>query len=171
MAKDRNIIFEDSSNLYVRSTTDNLYILPWRLLHDGYEVSRQEGVVSVSPDSGIPISHSRFSITGRIIAAKIYVNTEPDWWTWYRTATRDRALPFWIYDIKVRGFARCYITEQPKLSPADSSPEGCFVTLSLFIRAEALSIKRLINEGTIPRLVVEGTNKNYVFDTETEVSY
>lgn len=170
MAKDKNIIFDDPTNLYVRSDTDGLYIMPWKLLHDGYQVSKQETVVSVSPDAGIPISHSRFSIGGRIIAAKIYVNTEPDWWMWYRTATNDRALPFWVYDAKMSGFMRCYITEQPKLSPAGSSVEGCFVQLALFARANAIPVKRFITESDVPNLVVEGVDNAFVYD-ETEVSY
>lgn len=170
MAKDRNIIFEDSSNLYVRSSVDGLYIMPWRLLHDGYDVSKQDGVVSVSPDAGIPVSHSRFSITGRIISAKIYVKTEPDWWMWFRTATNDRALPFWIYDAKAKGFMRCYITEQPKLSPASDSPEGCFIQLALFARAAAIPVRRFITESNVPNFVIEGTTNNFVYD-EIEVSY
>ena len=170
MARDRNIIFEDDSNLYVKSDTDGLYVMPWRLLNDGYQVSKQETVVSVSPDAGIPISHSRFSIGGRIISAKIYVKTEEDWWMWYRIATNDRALPFWVYDVKMDGFMRCYITEQPKLSPADSSPKGCFVQLALFARASAIPVRRFITESDVPNLVVEGAANNFVYD-ETEVSY
>ena len=76
MGKDNNVIFDTQKELFVKSTTDGLYIMPWRLLHDGYQVTRQETVVSVDPDAGIPITHSRFSAGGRIISAKIYVDTE-----------------------------------------------------------------------------------------------
>ena len=170
MSKDRNIIFTEDSNLYVRSKTDGLYVFPWRLLHDGYQVTKQETVVSVSPDSGIPISHSRFSIGGRIIAAKIYVNTEQDWWMWFRQATNDRALPCWIYDARVGGFMRCYITEQPTLTPANNSAEGCYVSLALFARAAAISVKRFVTESDVPNLVIEGAENSFVYD-ESEVSY
>lgn len=169
MARDRNIIFENQSNLYVKSDTDGLYIMPWRLLHDGYQVSKQETVVSVSPDAGIPISHSRFSIGGRIIAAKIYVDREQDWWMWFKKATNDRALPCWIYDPKVNGFMRSYITEQPKLSPANDSIEGVYVDLALFVRAAAISVQRFITESDVPNLVTEGEN-SFIYDIE-EVSY
>lgn len=170
MAEDRNIIFTDDSNLYVKSSIDGLYIMPWKMLHDGYQVTRQETVVSVSPDAGIPITHSRFSIAGRIIAVKIFVNTEQDWWLWYRQATLDRALPCWVYDPKLRGFMRCYITEQPTLSPAEGSVLGCYVSLSLFARAAAIPVKRFIIESDVPNLVVEGEDNSFVYD-ETEVSY
>lgn len=170
MTRDSNIIFEDDSNLYVRSKTDNLFVMPWKLLHDGYQVSKQETVVSVSPDAGIPISHSRFSIGGRIMSAKIYVNTEMDWWMWYRQATHDRALPVWVYDARVGGFMRCYITEQPKLSPAGNSADGCYVTLALFARAAAISVKRFVTESDVPNMVIEGADGSFVYD-ETEVSY
>lgn len=170
MAKDRNIIFDNPSNLFVKSSVDSLYILPWRILHDGYEVTKQETVVSVSPDAGIPISHSRFSIGGRIISAKIFVNNEPDWWMWYREATNDRALPFWAYDIKVNGFMRCYITEQPKLSPANNSVQGCYVQLALFVRAASIPVRRFITENNPPNLIIEGVDNNLVYD-EVEVSY
>lgn len=169
MPKDTNIIFEDDSNLYVRSKTDGLYILPWKILHDGNQVTKQETVVSVSPDAGIPITHSRFSIGGRIIAAKIYVNTESDWWMWYRQATNDRALPCWVYDPRVNGFMRCYITEQPTLSPAGNSVNGAYVSLALFARAAAIPVMRFITESTDSNLVTEGDN-NFVYDN-TEVSY
>ena len=170
MAKDNNIIFEDDTNLYVRSKTDKLYVMPWEILHDGYQVTKQETVVSVSPDAGIPISHSRFSIGGRLISAKIHVNTEMDWWMWYRQATNDRALPFWAYDARVGGFMRCYITEQPKLSPAGNSANGCYVNLSLFVRAAAISVRRFVTESDTPNLVVEGADNSFVYD-EAEVGY
>ena len=170
MAKDSNIIFEDDTNLYVRSKADGLYVMPWKILHEGYQVSKQETVVSVSPDAGIPISHSRFSIGGRIISAKIYVNTEMDWWMWYRQATKDRALPVWVYDARVKGFMRCYITEQPKLSTAGNSADGCYITLALFVRAAAITVKRFVTESDVPNMVIEGTDNSFVYD-ETEVGY
>ena len=170
MATDRNIIFDDDSNLYVTSSTDGLYILPWKILHEGYQVSRQDAVVSLSPDAGIPITHSRFSESGRIIAAKIYVNTESEWWMWFKKATNNRALPFWVYDIKIKGFMRCYITEQPSLSPAGNSPEGVYVSLALYARPSALTVNRFITESDAPNLVVEGADNNFVYDIE-EVAY
>lgn len=170
MAKDKNIIFDNDSNLLVRSSVDGLYILPWRLLHDGYQVTRQETVVSVSADAGIPITHSRFSIGGRIIAAKIYVNTESEWWLWYRQATNERALPIWVYDVRVNGFMRCYITEQPNLSTAGNSVNGCYVSLALFARAAAIPVSRFLTENVDPNLVTEDIDNAFVYD-QIEVSY
>jgi len=168
-SKDNNIIFDNQANLFVRSDSDGLYILPWRLLHDGYQVSKQETVVSVSADAGIPISHSRFSVGGRIIAAKIYVNTEQDWWIWFKKATNDRALPCWVYDARISGFMRCYISEQPTVTPANNSADGVYVSLALFARASAIPVKRFVTENSTPNLVVEGED-NFVYD-EAEVSY
>jgi len=169
MAGGKTIIFEDKSNLFVTSDTDGLYIMPWALLHDGYSVSMQETVVSVSPDAGIPISHSRFSIGGRIIGAKIYCDTETDWWMWFKRATNNRALPCWVYDPKVNGFMRCMITEQPQLTLAGSTPQGVNVSLSLFVRASAISVKRFVTENDVPNIVTESDNY-FVYDEE-EVSY
>lgn len=165
MTKDSNIIFDNPNNLYVRSKTDGLYVMPWKLLHDGYQVSKQETVVSVSPDAGIPITHSRFSIGGRIIAAKIYVNNEPDWWLWFSRATNNRALPFWVHDAKTKGFMRCYITEPPQLSMAGNSIDGVYISLTLYARPAVVTVDRYLTEGTAPNLVVEGNN-NFVYDSE-----
>jgi len=96
--------------------------------------------------------------------------SEMDWWMWYRQATNDRALPFWAYDARVGGFMRCYITEQPKLSPAGNSTNGCYVTLSLFVRAAAISVRRFVTESDTPNLVIEGADNSFVYD-EAEVSY
>jgi hypothetical protein len=165
----RNIIFENTVNLYVQSDTDGLYIMPWKILHDGYQVTKQETVVSISPDAGIPITHSRFSVGGRIIGCKIYVDREQDWWLWFSRATNNRALPFWVYDPKFKGFMKCYMTEQPNLSPANDSPEGVFVQLNLYAKASAIPVYRFITENTPPNLVVDSDN-SFIYDKD-EVSY
>ena len=169
MGRDRNIIFEDFTELYVKSDTDGLYIMPWKLLHDGNQVTKQDTVVSVSPDAGIPISHSRFSIGGRIIACKIYVDSEPTWWMWFKKATADRALPCWVYDARINGFMRCYITEVPQVSPAGNSQNGVYVSLTLFARASAMTVQRFVTENSTPNMVIEKAD-SFVFDTE-EVAY
>lgn len=169
MGKDNNVIFDTQEELFVKSTTDGLYIMPWRLLHDGYQVTRQETVVSVDPDAGIPITHSRFSAGGRIISAKIYVDTEETWWFWYARATNNRAKPCWIYDIKLNGFMRCYILEQPTLEPAGNSVNGVYVQIKIFAFSNAIPIKRFITENMPERIVTEG-NGVLVYDND-EVMY
>lgn len=165
-------IFDVNVNLLVtaRSTTDNLAILPWRLLHDGYEVSRQSTVVSVDADAGIPITHSKFTEGGRIISAKIYVDNEPSFWVWYKTATNNRALPCWVYDARVKGFVRCYITEEPSLSPASNSVNGCYVQLKLYAKAQSLEVQRFVTADKDNKYVIEH-NDNFVVETEGEVLY
>ena len=166
--KDTNIIWGDANELFVQAE-DGLYIMPWKLLHEGYQVTRQDGVVSVDPDAGIPISHSRFSATGRIISAKIYTNTEPDWWVWYRQATNNRALPCWVYDHKLNGFMKCYILEQPSWAPASSSINGGYCQLKLYAVAASIPLRKFITENTPERMVVEGTN--ILIYEEKEVMY
>lgn len=169
MGKDNNVIFDTQAELFVKSTTDGLYIMPWRLLHDGYQVTRQDAVVSISPDAGIPISHSKFSAGGRIISAKIYVDTEEEWWFWFARATRNRALPFWVYDIKLDGFMRCYLLEQPTLQPANDSIKAMYVQLKLYAISNAIPIQRFITEN-IPEHIVTESNGALVYDTD-EVMY
>lgn len=169
MGKDNNVIFDTQEKLFVKSTTDGLYIMPWRLLNDGYEVTRQETVVSVDPDAGIPITHSRFTAGGRIISAKIFVDTEEAWWFWYKRATNNRALPCWIYDVKLDGFMRCIILQQPSLSPAGGSVRGMYVQLKLYAQANSIPIKRFITENIPERIVTEG-NGALVYDND-EVMY
>ena len=169
MGKDNNVIFDTQEELFVKSTTDGLYIMPWLLLHDGYQVTRQETVVSVDPDAGIPITHSRFSAGGRIISAKIYVDTEETWWFWYARATNNRALPCWIYDVKLNGFMRCYILEQPTVEPAGNSVKAVYVQLKIYAFSNAIPIKRFITENTPERIVTEG-NGALVYDND-EVMY
>lgn len=163
-------IFNISENLIVRSTTDELAVMPWRLLHEGYQVTRQETVVSVSPDAGIPISHSRFTEGGRIISGKIFVDTEPIFWVWYKQATNNRALPCWVYDIKLNGFMRCYILEEPTLSPAGTSVNGCYVQLKLYAKATNIALDSFVTESLDDKYVLEGT-KNLVYVADNEVSY
>lgn len=170
MARDINIVWGDKTILFVKSNTDGLYIMPWRILHDGYEVTRQETVVSVDPDAGIPITHSRFTAGGRIISAKIFVDTEETWWFWYKRATNNRALPCWIYDIKLNGFMRCIIMQQPSLSPAGGSIRGMYVQLKLYAQANSIPIKRFITENTPERIIIEG-NGALVYDSDGEVMY
>lgn len=156
--RDTNIIWGDPTILFVKSTADGLYIMPWKLLHDGYEVVRQESVVSVSPDANIPITHSRFTAAGRIISAKIFTNTEQDWWIWFREAVRNRALPCWVYDLKLKGYMKCYIMEQPSWAPAASSIKGGFVQLKLYAVANSIPVRKFITENMPERIVVEGKN-------------
>ena len=169
MGKDNNTIFDTDNELFVKSTTDGLYIMPWRLLHEGYQVTRQETVVSVDPDAGIPITHARFSAGGRIISAKIFVDTEEVWWWWYAKAVKHRALPCWIYDVKLNGFMRCYILEQPTVEPAGDSVTGMYVQIKIFAFSNAIPIKRFITENTPERIVTEG-NGALVYDND-EVMY
>lgn len=169
MARDTNIVWGDKTILFMKSNIDGLYIMPWRILHDGYEVIRQETVVSIDPDAGIPITHSRFTAGGRIISAKIFVDTEETWWFWYKRATNNRALPCWIYDIKLNGFMRCIIIQQPSLSPAGGSIRGMYVQLKLYAQANSIPIKTFITENTSERIVTEG-NGALVYESD-EVMY
>ena len=169
MGKNNNVIFDTQEELFVKSTTDGLYIMPWRLLHDGYEVTRQETVVRVDPDNGIPITHSRFTAGGRIISAKIFVDTEETWWFWYKRATNNSALPCWIYDPKVNGFMRSTILQQPTVSPAGNSVKEMYVQLKLYAQANSIPIKRFITENLPERIVTEG-NGALVYDND-EVMY
>lgn len=163
-------IFDTSNNLIVKSTTDDLCIMPWRLLHDGYQVTRQETVVSVDADAGIPITHSKFTEGGRIISAKIFVDSEPLFWVWYKQATNNRALPCWIYDARIDGFMRCYILEEPSLSPASTSVNGCFVNLKIYAKSTAIAFQKFVTEGMPDKYVVEGAN-NLVYTNDGEVAY
>lgn len=166
MRKDNNTIFNTQEELLVKSTTDGLYIMPWRLLNDGYEVTRQETVVSVDPDAGIPITHSRFTAGGRIISAKIFVDTEETWWVWYKRATNNRALPCWIYDVKLDGFMRCIIMQQPSLNPAGGSVRGVYVQLKLYAQANSIPIKIFLTENMPERIVTEGNGALVCEDEE-----
>lgn len=170
MGTHENKVFDDQSALFIKSNTDGLYILPWKLLHDGYEVTQQETVTSVDPDDGNPITHSKFSTGGRIISAKIYVDDEPTWWYWYNRAVKRRALPCWVKDLRLKGFMRCYITEQPSLSPASNSIDGCYIQLKLFALAQGINVTRFITENTPERFVTEGEKDNFVTDID-EVIY
>ena len=152
-----------------KSKKDGLPIMPWRLLHDGYEVTQQETVVSVDPDSGVPITHSKFSVGGRIISAKIFVDTEIEFWIWWKNAIQNRALPFWVYDVNVNGFMRCYATEQAKLSPAGTSVNGRYVQLKLYTRSSTISLTSFITENMPENYVLEGAD-NYLIDND-EVLY
>lgn len=152
-----------------RSEVDNLAIMPWKLLHDGYEVTYQETVVSTDPDAGIPITHSRFTTGGRIISAKIYTDNEPDFWIWYHSAVKSRALPCWVYDGNMDNFMRCIILEQPSVSRAGSSVEGCYVQLKLYARSQSIPVDSFITEHLPENYVTEGED-NYIFDT-SEVLY
>lgn len=172
MAYDSNIIWGDPRILFKKSEEDGLYVMPWKLLHEGYQVTRQDTVVRVSPDAGVVISHSRWSAGGRIIAAKIFTNNEEDFWYWLAVATNNTALPCWIYDPKVEGFMRCNITEQPQASPAGTSVKGMYINLQLYAKAQAIPILNLVTENTPYRYVVEGDN-SYVSEAgiTTEVMY
>lgn len=158
MTRDTNIVWGDKTILFMKSNTDGLYIMPWRILHDGYEVTRQNTVTSVDPDAGIPITHSKFTNGGRIISTKIYVDTEPEFWNWYKMGTRERALPFWVYDVQVDGFMKCYMTEVPTLSRAGNSVWGCYVQLKLYAVSVTIPVRKFITENTPEKMVVEGNN-------------
>lgn len=165
MANDKNIVWGDPNVLFKVSAEDGLYVMPWKLLHDGYQVTRQDTVVRVSPDAGEVISHSKWSAGGRIIAAKIYVNNEELFWYWLAVATHNTALPCWIYDPKVGGFMKCHITEPPTASPAGSSIKGMYVNLQLYAKAQSLGVVNLVVEDTPEKAVVEGNEHdgyNYV---------
>lgn len=158
MARDTNIVWGDRTILFMKSNTDGLYIMAWRILHDGYEVTRQNTVTSVDPDAGIPITHSKFTNGGRIISAKIYVDTETEFWNWYKMGTQERALPFWVYDVQVDGFMKCYMTEVPTLSRAGSSIFGCYVQLKLYAVSATIPVRKFITENTPEKMVIEGNN-------------
>lgn len=170
MLKGSTTVFKSSKGIFVKSNTDGLYILPWRLLHNGYQVTRQETVVSVDPDAGVPITHSRFSAGGRIISAKIYVDREETWWLWYTRATNNRALPCWIYDPKLQGFMRCYILEQPTVEPAGTSVIGVYVQIKIFAVTNAIPVQSFVTENTPERIVTE-SGRALVCDDNGEVMY
>lgn len=171
--RDKNIVWGDPNLLFKVSAEDGLYVMPWRLLHDGYQVTRQDTVVRVSPDSGVVISHSKWSAGGRIIAAKIYVDNEESFWYWLAVATQNTALPCWVYDPKVNGFMKCHITDQPTVTPAGTSVRGMYVNLQLYAKAQSLNVINLITENTPDRAVVEGNEQEgYSFVSEQgEVMY
>lgn len=158
------------ANKIIKSTKDGLPVMPWKLLHDGYQVTQQETVNSVDADSGVPITHSKFTVGGRIISAKIYTDTEMEFWIWWKNAIQNRALPFWVYDVKMNGFMKCYATEQANWSPAGSSIDGGYVQLKLYTRSMPIEVKRFITENMPENYVVEGTEPNYLIDI-VEVQY
>lgn len=169
MAKKTNVIFDIVENLFVKSTTDGLYIMPWKILHDGYEVTRQDTVKRVDPDSGIPITHSRFTAGGRIISARIYVDDEETFWFWMARAVKNTALPCWIYDPKLQGFMRSTFLEQPSISPAGTSVRGMYAQLKIYVQSNSIPIKRFITENKPERIVTEN-NKALIYDVD-EVMY
>lgn len=154
----------------IRSTKDGLPIMPWRLLHEGYEVTQQETVNSVDVDAGVPVTHSKFTVGGRIISAKIYTDTEIEFWFWWKNAIQNRALPFWVYDIKMDGFMKCYATEQANWSPAGTSVHGGYVQLKLYTRSMPIALNKFITENMPENFVTEGTVPYFLYDT-TEVQY
>lgn len=154
----------------IKSTKDGLPIMPWKLLHDGYQAVQQDTVVNIDPDSGIPITHSKFTVGGRIISAKIFTETETEFWLWWKNAIQNRALPFWVYNVKMDGFMRCYATEQPTWSPAGTSVNGGYVQLKLYCRSVSVKITSFITENTPENFVTEGIDDNYLVDVE-EVLY
>lgn len=158
MTRDTNIVWGDNTKLFMKSDTDGLYIMPWRILHDGYEVTRQNTVVSIDAEAGIPITFSKFTNGGRIISAKIYTDTEPEFWNWYKQATNERALPFWVYDVRVGGFMKCYMTETPTLSTANNSVNACYVQLKLYALSATIPVIKFITENTPEKMVIEGNN-------------
>ena len=169
---DKNIVWGDKSILFQKSTDDGLYVMPWKLLHDGYQVTRQDTVVRVSPDAGAVISHSRWSAGGRIIAAKIFVDQEEIFWYWFAIATQNTALPVWVYDPKVKGFMRCDITEQPTASPAGTMVQGMYVNLQLYAKSQPMTVLNYVVENKPERAVVEGVNGTYKYVAEKgEVMY
>lgn len=157
-------------NQIFKSTKDGLPIMPWKLLHDGYEVTQQETVVSVDPDAGIPITHSKFTVGGRIISAKIYTDTELEFWIWWKNAIQNRALPFWVYDVKVDGFMRCYATEQATWSPAGDSVHGGYAQLKLYTRSATIGIESFVTENMPENFVTEGQENNFLTEN-SEVIY
>lgn len=169
MSKKTNIIFDIEQNLFVKSTTDGLYVFPWKMLHDGYEVTRQDTVKRVDPDSGIPITHSRFTAGGRIISTRIFVDDEETFWFWMARATKNTALPCWVFDPKLNGFMRATFLEQPSLSPAGTSVKGMYVQIKFYAQSNSIPIKRFITENMPERIVTEGDNA-LVYDND-EVMY
>lgn len=167
--KDKNTVFDITQNLFVKSNTDGLYVMPWKLLHDGYEVTRQSTVVRVDPDNGLPISHSRFTVGGRIISAKIYIDREEIFWLWYKKATNNSALPFWVYDAKLNGYMRCMLTDDPTLSVAGNSVKGMYGQLKLYSYSTPIPIISFITENT-PEKYVTAENK-YIVETPGEIEY
>ncbi len=150
-------LFDPSSPEYAN---DGLPIMPWRLLHADYQVSRQSTVVSVDPDAGIPITHSKFTVGGRIISAKIYTDTEPEFWIWYNNILNCRALPCWVYDARVKRFCKCYMIDEPALEPA--TVQGCYVQIKLYTKSTILSQETLVTEDTPENFVTEDSEENYV---------
>ena len=155
---DNNIIFKNKHDLMVKSKTDGLYILPWRLLHDGHDTVRQKTVVRVDADAGVPISHSRFSAGGRIISAKIYVDNAVIWNLWLLRATNNTALPFWVWDAEMKGFMRCRFIDDPNINPPSGAILGRYVYLKIFAEAQSIPIRQFITENTPERIVTEGDN-------------
>lgn len=169
---DKNIIWGDPNILFKVSATDGLYVMPWRLLHDGYQVTRQDTVVRITPDAGEVISHSKWSAGGRIISAKIFVNSEEQFWYWLSVATNNTAIPCWVYDPKVNGYMKCHITEQPSASPAGTSVRGMYINLQLYAKAQSVNVLNFITENTPDRAVVEGIEGDYKYVSEQgEVMY
>lgn len=170
MAKfDTNTIFDINKNLFIRSTTDNLYIMPWKLLHEGYQVVRQDTVVRVDPDAGLPITHSKFTVGGRIISCQIFVDREEIFWYWFLKACKNSALPCWVADFKLNGFMRCTFLEQPTLSPAGSSILGMYGQLKLYAWVNTVPVQSFITENLPENFV---TSKGaYLIQTSAEVSY
>lgn len=167
--EDKKTVFDIDKNLFVQSETDNLYIMPWKLLHEGYEVTRQDSVVRVDPDAGVPITHSKFSTSGRIISAKIFVGDEPTFWRWYGIAAKNGAVPFWVYDARLQGYMRCTILDQPSLSPAGTSVNGCYVQIKLFAHTMPIPIISFLMENTPERAVTE--NDKFIIQNFGEVTY
>lgn len=166
---DKNTVFDITQNLFVKSNTDGLYVMPWKFLHDGYEVTRQSTVVRVDPDAGLPISHSRFTVGGRIISAKLYIDREETFWFWYGKATRSSALPFWAYDAKLNGYMRCLFTDEPSLSPAGNSVKGMYAQIKVYCYANPVQVIGFVMEDTPEKYVTE--QNNYVIEDADEVSY
>lgn len=169
MGKDTNTLFDINVTLFVKSTVDNLYIMPWRLLHDGYEVTRQDNVVRVDADAGVPITHSKFTVSGRIISTKIFVDDEPTFWWWYQKASKTGALPFWVYDVKVKGYMRCTILDQPSVSPAGSSVNGMYVQMKLYAHSMPIDTIGFITENTPEKFVT--TEDKLLIQNYGEVMY
>jgi len=167
--EDKKTLFDIRENLFVQSETDGLYVMPWRLLHDGYEVTRQDGVVRVDPDAGVPITHSKFSTSGRIMSSRIFVTDEPIFWHWYAKACLNGAMPCWIYDARLQGYMRCTFLDQPTLSPAGTSERGCYVQMKLFAHTMPVPAISYITENKPERLVTE--NNKFVIQTLGEVMY
>lgn len=166
---DKNTIFDINKNLFVKSNQDGLYVMPWRLLHDGYEVTKQDTVVRIDPDAGLPITHSKFTVGGRIISSKIYVDREEIFWFWHTKATKSGALPFWVYDAKVNGYMKCTLLEPPALSPAGNSVKGMYGQLKLYAWSVPMSIISLVTENDPEKYVT--AEYKYIVDTSEEVNY